>query len=98
MHPQSNDGDVTAARREDVTEARRKTRTRQRSGAVEMWSQRWDRDMREDILVRRAHVRLREMNIVTMDKPYRLRDIRDGCNGENKENERDKMVSFKKKM
>ena len=53
--------------------------------------------MREDRLVRRAHVRLREMNIVTMDKPYRLRDIRDGCNGENKENERDKMVIFKKK-
>ena len=54
--------------------------------------------MREDRLVRRAHVRLREMSIVTMDKPYRLRDIGDGCNGENKENERDKMVSFKKKM
>lgn len=53
--------------------------------------------MREERLVRRSHVKLKEMKMVTAEKPDRLREMRDACDGENKENERDKMISFKKK-
>lgn len=54
--------------------------------------------MREkDRLVKRIHVVLKELKMITTENLNRLRDMVDDCDGETKEIERYEMVEFKNK-